>query len=82
MGNDARLTLKQSRFINFWFTTGGNATEAARLAGYKGEYQTLAAVGNENLKKPKIVEPITKRLEIEAAKMSSRTNTKHFGSRA
>ena len=61
-----QLTLKQSRFINFWFTTGGNATEAARLAGYAGSYHTLAAVGSENLKKPKLIDRIRARLENES----------------
>lgn len=32
----------------------GNATEAARLAGYAGNDVTLGAVGHENLKKPQV----------------------------
>lgn len=63
--NGNNLTLLQRRFINYWFETGGNATEAAKLAGYKGEYHTLGVVGHENLKKPKIIEEIENRLESE-----------------
>ncbi len=60
------LTLLQRRFINEYFLTGGNATESARLAGYKGKDQTLGVVGHENLRKPKIREVIDKRLADES----------------
>jgi phage terminase small subunit len=43
-----------------------NTTEAARLAGYKGNGVTLAAVGYENLRKPQIAEEIKARLEARA----------------
>lgn len=46
-----KLTGKQSKWLNFYFATNFNATEAARLAQYKGNYQTLASIGHENLKK-------------------------------
>lgn len=39
----------------------GNATEAARRAGYEGNDVTLAAVGSENLRKPLIAEAIKAR---------------------
>jgi phage terminase small subunit len=47
------LTHKQKLFVEAFLATG-NATESARLAGYKGNDVTLGAVGAENLKKPQI----------------------------
>ena len=61
-----KLTLKQETFVSEYLKTG-NATEAARRAGYKGNDNTLAQVGNENLKKPKVVELIKSR-EAERSK--------------
>jgi phage terminase small subunit len=49
------LTEKQRRFVEAY---DGNATEAARLAGYEGDDATLAQVGYENLRKPEIVQAI------------------------
>src|ERR1043165_2529868 len=49
------LTGKQRAFINAYLGEAKfNATEAARIAGYKGDDVTLAAVGYENLRKPQI----------------------------
>lgn len=49
------LTGKQKAFINAYLGVAKfNATEAARLAGYKGDDTVLAAVGYENLRKPQI----------------------------
>jgi phage terminase small subunit len=54
------LTVKQRRFVEAYMGKAmGNATEAARLAGYKGNRVTLAKVGEENLKKPQIKKAIT-----------------------
>ena len=53
-----KLTVKQQRFVDFY---DGNATDAARKAGYKGNANTLGQVGDENLKKPKIARAIQKR---------------------
>ena len=39
----------------------GNATKAARFAGYTGNDTTLASVGAENLRKPNIRSEITRR---------------------
>jgi len=64
MGKKRKLTLLQERFINFWFETGGNATEAARLAGYSPK----APTGSLTLDKPNVQEVIVKRLENEAIK--------------
>lgn len=47
------LTPKQRAFADYYIECG-NATEAARKAGYKGNNVTLGAVGAENLKKPQI----------------------------
>lgn len=45
-----KLTPKQEKWLNAYVETG-NATEAARRAGYKGNDQTLRAVGYQNLTK-------------------------------
>ncbi|MGI5884702.1 MAG: terminase small subunit [Candidatus Spyradocola sp.] len=46
-----RLTPKQEAFIDYYIQTG-NATEAARLAGYKAKRKsTMRSVGAENLTK-------------------------------
>lgn len=66
------LTRKQSLFVEAY--TGqarGNATEAARLAGYKGNQKTLEAVGRENLGKPRIREAIEKHDEDHPAVMDA-----------
>lgn len=59
------LTNKQKAFIEHYLETW-NATEAARRAGYKGNYNTLGVVGFENVRKPKIAEAIKKRLAEKA----------------
>ena len=48
-----KLTPKQQIFVSEYLKTG-NATEAARRAGYKGNDKTLQSVGTENLLKPVI----------------------------
>lgn len=53
-----KLTTKQLKFVECY---AGNATEAARLAGYKGNDVTLQSVGKENLRKPLIVQAIKAR---------------------
>lgn len=51
----SKLTPKQQAFVDAYTGAArGNATEAARMAGYKGNATTLAAVGAENLRKPQI----------------------------
>lgn len=52
------LTLKQKRFADEYIISG-NASDAARKAGYKNE-----STGRENLRKPTIKEYIEKRLKI------------------
>lgn len=48
-----KLTGKQEAFCQF-YVDKLNATEAARLAEYKGSYGTLRSIGSENLTKPNI----------------------------
>lgn len=51
------LTPKQKAFAEYYIELG-NATEAARRAGYKGNTKTLTVVASENLAKPCISEYI------------------------
>ncbi len=47
-----KLTAKQQLFCEFYIgAANGNATESARLAGYKGSDETLRAIGSQNLTK-------------------------------
>lgn len=59
------LTLKQKAFINAYLETM-NGVESAKRAGYKGDYNTLGVVANENIKKPKIKAEIERRMEALA----------------
>lgn len=52
------MTLKQKLFIESY---SGNATEAARAAGYDGSDAVLAQIGHENMRKPEIVSEIKNR---------------------
>ena len=58
MAPKKKLTVKQQRFIDLY---EGNATDAARKAGYKGNDVTLGQVGKENLQKPQIAEALRNR---------------------
>lgn len=67
----SKLTLKQRKFcMAFAGEANGNATEAARIAGYKGNEVTLGAVAYENLNKPQIAAFIEE-LRQEAEKKAS-----------
>lgn len=55
-----KLTEKQKRFIDYYIETG-NASEAARWAGYSEKIANR--IGTENLSKPVIKEAITVRLK-------------------
>ncbi|MCP4116475.1 MAG: terminase small subunit [Desulfobacteraceae bacterium] len=71
-----KLTTKQQRFVEVF---DGNATEAAREAGYKGNDVTLAQVGAENLKKPHIVAAIKEReTERQSSKIATREERQAF----
>jgi hypothetical protein len=69
---DEKLTPKQQAFVDAYLGDAQyNATEAARKAGYKGNYATLRAVGSENLTKPNIVR-LLKRFTMSAEEVSLR----------
>jgi phage terminase small subunit len=78
------MTGKQRAFIDNYILTL-NATEAARLAGYKGDNNTLAVVGYENLRNPKIAAQIDSRmakLTISANETLARVTQQATGSLA
>jgi phage terminase small subunit len=55
----AGLTLKERKFVEAYLgEAAGNATRAARLAGYSGDPVTLAAVGYARLRKTQIRDAI------------------------
>lgn len=57
------LTVKQRKFIDFYLESG-NATEAAKRAGYSEK--SAANIGWENVRKREIWEEIQKRLQAKA----------------
>jgi len=66
----SQLTLKQNLFVEAYLGVAhGNATEAARMAGYKGNDVTLATIGAENLRKPQIASRV--RARVDDVAMSS-----------
>ena len=60
--SEVKLTPKQILFIDCYIANGGNGTQAAEDAGYKGSRETLAAIAYENLNKPHIKAEIERRL--------------------
>ena len=60
-----KLTPLQSRFVD-WYLITWNGVKSAKLAGYRGDYNTLGVVAHENLKKPKIKAEIEQRLNEHA----------------
>ena len=66
-----KLTLKQKRFCEEYIKTG-NATEAARNAGYKAK--SARVIGTENLTKPAIIDYIRQRIDEMDAKMVADAN--------
>jgi len=60
-----KLTSKQRLWVEAYLETW-NGTEAAKRAGYKGNYDTLKAVGSENLAKPYLAAEIDRRLSKAA----------------
>jgi phage terminase small subunit len=68
-GDVVKLSIKQKRFIDEYIITG-NASEAARRAGYSPK--TADRIGNENLKKLVIQQAMADRLkELESKKTAS-----------
>lgn len=77
----AELTEKQRRFVEAYMgEAAGNATEAARQAGYAGDDITLASVGYENLRKPQIRAAIESRAE-EDPLVATRFDRQRFWTR-
>ena len=62
------LTPKQKAFADYYIECG-NATEAAKKAGYSEK--TAYAIGNENLNKPEISEYISARMEEQTKNRAS-----------
>lgn len=67
-----KLTGKQRAFAEH-YAASGNATEAARAAGYAGNAETLSQVGSENLRKPQVARYIA---SLAQAAQSSRIVTR------
>lgn len=68
MAQPRELSEKQRRFVEVYMGKAqGNATLAAKLAGYKGNDNTLGAVGKENLRKPLIAAAIKSRVDKDPA---------------
>ena len=66
-----KLTPKQEKFIDYYIQTG-NATEAAKLAGYSAK--TAYSIGNENLNKPEIKQAIEEKLkQLESERIAEAT---------
>lgn len=76
------LTPKQKAFCDEYLINGGNATQAAKSAGYKGNSVTLAAVGKENLRKPLIAAYIAERqAKVESDRIATLEEIQQFRSR-
>jgi hypothetical protein len=61
--DNAKLTAKQQLFCEFYIgAASGNATESARLAGYRGSDETLRAIGSQNLTKLNISDACRERV--------------------
>lgn len=70
------LTLKQKAFADYYIETG-NATEAARRAGYKEK--TARFIASENLTKPNVSAYIKERLkEIESSRIATADEVMKF----
>lgn len=58
----SKLTTRRQTFIDQYFVCGFNGTEAARMAGFKGNRATLAAIASQLLRVPLIRDAINQRL--------------------
>jgi phage terminase small subunit len=67
-GAPVALKLRHERFVEGYLANGGNATEAARYAGYNQSPKSLKAHACRLLKKPEIVRRIRERM-IEGARV-------------
>ena len=65
---ETKLSEKQKRFIDYYIQSG-NATQAAKLAGYSAK--TAYATGVENLRKPQIQAAVQSRLaQLESERIA------------
>lgn len=72
------LSMKQEKFC-LEYVRCGNATEAARRAGYKGSDTTLAALASGNLRKPKLMDYIDElKTKIANEAIADATERKEF----
>lgn len=73
---DMALSLKQEQFVAAYVgVANGNATEAARIAGYAGSDGTLGVTGHGLIKNPKIADRIAAyRATIESAGIANQQN--------
>lgn len=72
------LTPKQKAFADYYIETG-NATEAARRAGYKGNTKTLTVVASQNLAKHSISEYIAEKVNpIEEKRIATAEEVMQF----
>jgi len=72
--SNVKLTEKQKRFVDFYVETG-NATEAARRAGYKKPNPQ----GSENLAKPSVKAAVSARLaELESKRIATASEVLQF----
>lgn len=71
-----KLTEKQKRFVDFYVETG-NASEAARKAGYS--LKTANRIGQQNLSKLDVQQAIKARLDaIESNRIATATEVMQF----
>jgi phage terminase small subunit len=61
------LNVRQKAFVDH-YAACGNATQAARLAGYNGDDATLAVTGHDLLKHPKVAAALEARTQKTTAK--------------
>lgn len=72
-----KLTEKQTKFVDYFIETGGNAAEAARRAGYSEK--TCRVIGRENLTKPDIKAAIDARLaELKSQRTADATEVLEY----
>lgn len=70
-----KLTEKQTKFVDYYIETGGNATEAARRAGYRKPNPQ----GCENLAKPSVKSAIDARLaELKSQRTADATEVLEY----
>jgi hypothetical protein len=64
---DRALTPKRERFATAILATDGNATEAARIAGYSGDDATLAVTASRLMHTPAVARTIREKLDAAGA---------------